>query len=73
MQRIAKKEPPVDIKNHTRAIRYRRKAIAEPDECKAAFLRKLAEEAERGVLCTVDQMPSREVVERDESTRRGSR
>ena len=61
----------MDIKNYTRAIRYRRKAIAEPDECKAAFLRKLAEEAERGVLCTVDQMPSREVVERDESTRRG--
>ena len=41
----------MDIKNCTRAIRYRRKAIAEPDECKAAFLRKLAEEAERGVLC----------------------
>ena len=61
----------MDIKNYTRAIRYRRKAIAEPDECKAAFLRKLAEEAERGVLCTVDQMPGREVVERDESTRRG--
>ena len=55
----------MDIKNCTRAIRYRRNAIAEPDECKAAFLRKLAEEAERGVLCTVDQMPSREVVERD--------
>ena len=63
----------MDIKNHTRAIRYRRKAIAEPDECKAAFLPKLAEEAEQGVLCTVDQMPSREVVERDESTRRGTR
>jgi hypothetical protein len=53
----------VDIKNLTRAIRYRRLAIAEPDERKAALLRKLAEEAERGVLCTVDQMPSRE--ERD--------
>ena len=60
----------MDIKNCTRAIRYRRLAIAEPDERKAALLRKLAEEAERGVLCTVDQMPSREVVERDKSTRR---
>ena len=69
-QKIAKKEPSVDIKNHNRAIRYRRLAIAEPDKCKAAFLRKLAEEAERGVLCTVDQMPSREVVERHESTGR---
>ena len=48
----------------------RRLAIAEPDKCKAAFLRKHAEEAERGVLCTVDQMPSREVVERYESTGR---
>jgi hypothetical protein len=46
----------VDIKNRNRAIRYRRLAFAERDECKAAFLRKLAEEAERGVLCTVDQM-----------------
>ena len=69
-QKIAKKEPSVDIKNHNRAIRYRRLAIAEPDKCKAAYLRKLAEEAERGVLCTVDQMPSREVVERYESTGR---
>jgi hypothetical protein len=66
-QRIAKGAA-VDIKSRTRAIRYRRKAIAEPDECKAAFLRKFAEEAERGVLCTVDQMPSRK--EQDESARR---
>ena len=69
-QKIAKKEPSVDIKNQNRAIRYRRLAIAEPDKCKAAFLRKLTEEAERGVLCTVDQMASREVVERHESTGR---
>jgi hypothetical protein len=46
----------VEITNKNRAIRYRRLAKVEPDECKAAFLRKLAEEAERGVLCTVDQM-----------------
>ena len=50
----------MDIKNHSRAIRYRRKAIAEPDECKAAFLRKLAEEADRGVLWTVDRLHSPE-------------
>jgi hypothetical protein len=47
----------VDITNKNRAIRYRRLAKVEPDECKAAFLRKLAEEAERGLLCTVDQLP----------------
>ena len=64
----------MDIKkNCTSAIRYRRKAIAEPDERKAALLRKLAEEAERGVLCTVDQMPSREVVARDKYRQGGSR
>jgi hypothetical protein len=62
----------LDIKHQNRAIRYRRLAIAEPDQCKAAFLRKLAEEAERGVLCTVDQMPSREFGEQYESTRRRS-
>jgi len=42
-------------KNHDRAVRYRRLALAEPDKTKAALLQKIAEEAERGVLCTVDQ------------------
>jgi hypothetical protein len=42
-------------KNHDRAIRYRRLALAEPDKSKAALLQKIADEAERGVLCTVDQ------------------
>ena len=41
-------------KNHDRAVRYRRLALAEPDNAKAALLHKLADEAERGVLCTVD-------------------
>jgi hypothetical protein len=40
-------------KDHDRAVRYRRLALAEPDKAKAALL--LADEAERGVLCTVDQ------------------
>ena len=44
-------------KNHDRAIRYRRLALAEPDTSKAALLQKIADEAERGVLCTVDQKP----------------
>ena len=41
-------------KNHDRAVRYRRLALAEPDKAKAALLQKIADEAERGVLCTVD-------------------
>jgi hypothetical protein len=38
-----------------RAVRYRRLALAEPDKAKAALLFKIADEAERGVLCTVDR------------------
>jgi hypothetical protein len=42
-------------KNHDRAVRYRRLALAEPDKAKAALLQTIADEAERGVLCTVDE------------------
>ena len=42
-------------KDRDRAVRYRRLALAEPDKTKAALLQKIAEEAERGVLCTVDR------------------
>jgi hypothetical protein len=37
-----------------RAEKYRRLALAEPDAEKARVLRMIAEEAERGVLCTSD-------------------
>jgi hypothetical protein len=42
-------------KDRYRAVRYRRLALAEPDKAKAALLQKIADEAERGVLCTVDR------------------
>ena len=42
-------------KNSARAIRYRKLALAETDRVKAALLNSLADEAERGVLCTVDR------------------
>jgi hypothetical protein len=42
-------------KSHIRAVRYRQLALAEPDKAKAAILFKIAEEAERDVLCTVDR------------------
>jgi hypothetical protein len=42
-------------KNQQRAVRYRGLALAEPDKAKAALLFKIADEAERGVLCTVDR------------------
>ena len=41
--------------NLDRAARYRRLALAESDKAKAALLQKIADEAERGVLFTVDQ------------------
>jgi hypothetical protein len=43
-------------KNHARAVRYRQLALAETDKDKAAVLYKIADEAERDVLCTVDRM-----------------
>ena len=44
-------------KNQDRAVRYRRLALAEPDKANAALLLKIADEAERGVLCTAEQTP----------------
>jgi hypothetical protein len=41
-------------KNQDRALRYRRLAMAEPDKQNAALLQKIADEAERGVLCTTE-------------------
>jgi hypothetical protein len=40
-----------------RAIRYRRLALVEQDNEKAQLLRRLADEADRGVLCTVQWAP----------------
>jgi hypothetical protein len=37
-----------------RAVRYRRLALVEQDNAKAQLLRQLADEADRGVLFTVD-------------------
>jgi hypothetical protein len=43
------------MNNHDRAVRYRRLALGEPDKAKAALLHKIADEAEQGLLCTVDR------------------
>jgi hypothetical protein len=45
---------PVTQKNQARAVRYRQLWLAEPDGAKADLLLKLAEEADRDVLCTSD-------------------
>jgi hypothetical protein len=40
--------------SNPRAVRYRRLALQEPDSDRAKLLRAIAEEAERGVLCTAE-------------------
>jgi hypothetical protein len=40
--------------SNLRAVRYRRLALQEPDSERAKLLRAIAEEAERGVLCTAE-------------------
>jgi hypothetical protein len=44
----------VTLKNQARAIRYRQLALGEPDRVRADLLLKLADEADRDVLCTSD-------------------
>ena len=40
--------------NHTRAMKYRRLALGEPDKEKADLLYQIADEADRGVLFTAE-------------------
>ena len=48
----------INPKDQARALRYRRLALAESDRTKAALLLKLADEAEKGLLCTSDRILS---------------
>jgi len=50
-----------------RAARYRRLALRERDMEKARILLQLVEEAERGTLCTVDQLSGSKVAKTDSS------
>jgi hypothetical protein len=42
-----------------RAVRYRRLARAEQDKAKADLLHKLADECDRGLLCTAEWLSAR--------------
>jgi hypothetical protein len=42
-----------------RAIRYRRLALAEQDKANADLLLKLADECDRGILCTAEWVSAR--------------
>ena len=57
------------MNNHDRAVRYRRLALGEADKANAALLQRIADEAERGVLCTVDQkLPGPEITSANPSS-----
>jgi hypothetical protein len=43
-------------RNHAGALRYRRLALAESDRERARLLNQIADEAERGILFTVDHL-----------------
>jgi hypothetical protein len=45
--------------NDARAVRYRRLALAEEDNAKADLLHKLADESDRGLLCTAEWLSVR--------------
>jgi hypothetical protein len=45
--------------NNSRAVRYRRLALAEDDREKADLLYKLANEADKGILCTAGWISAR--------------
>jgi hypothetical protein len=45
--------------NNARAIRYRRLALSEDDRAKADLLLKLADEYDRGLLCTAEWLSAR--------------
>jgi hypothetical protein len=44
---------------NARAVRYRRLALAEEDRAKADLLLKLADESDRGILCTAEWLSAR--------------
>jgi hypothetical protein len=45
---------PVKQKSQARAVRYRQLSLAEPDGARTDLLLKLADEADRDVLCASD-------------------
>jgi hypothetical protein len=49
--------------SNPRAARYRRLALQEPDSQKAKLLQLIADEADRGVLCTAELIKPRAHVE----------
>jgi hypothetical protein len=51
---------------NARAVRYRRLALAEEDKAKADLLFRLADECDRGILCTSEWLFSNRLYSKDE-------
>ena len=57
--------------SNARAVRYRRLALAEQDKAKADLLYKLADESDRGLLCTAEWLSARPSVRNEQPPKSG--
>jgi len=56
-----------------RAVRYRKLALATKDRSDADLLLKLADESDRGLLCTAEWLSARPSFENDEPRKAGAK
>ena len=57
--------------SNARAVRYRRLARAERDKAKADLLHKLADECDRGLLCTAEWLSDRPSLKNEQPPKAG--
>jgi hypothetical protein len=57
--------------SNARAVRYRRLARAEKDKAKADLLHKLADECDRGLLCTAEWISARPSLKNEQPPKAG--
>jgi hypothetical protein len=57
--------------SNARAVRYRRLALAEEDHAKADLLQKLADESDRGLLCTAEWLSVRPSLKNEQPPKAG--
>jgi hypothetical protein len=57
--------------SNAHAVRYRRLALAEEDHAKADLLHKLADESDRGLLCTAEWLSVRPSLKNEQPPKAG--
>jgi len=57
--------------SNARAVRYRRLALAEQDKANAELLPKLADECDRGILCTAEWRSARPSLKKEQPPKAG--